>query len=394
LPFHIGRVFLYLTDAAQALTPLRGKTGFRDKIEPMTETKPSLPELLAMQIRTNGPMSIASFMGLCLTHPTKGYYKVADPLGAGGDFVTAPEISQMFGELIGFFVVNLWQQMGSPKAFTLLELGPGRGTLMSDMLRVACRAEGFRDALDLRMFETNPALIAEQNARLEPYEPKWIDAFEKVGDGSLIVVANEFFDAMPIRQFVRMPDGWHERMVGLKDDALSFGLDPSPIPLTAMPEAVANAEPNSVFEIGLASGEVMKRLSALVSKLGGAILAVDYGYEKTQTGETLQGVRAHQYADVLSTPGETDLSSHVDFEALGNLAAKAGLAVHPLLTQGEFLTRLGINERAKALSSANPHLADDIATAKKRLVAADQMGTLFKAFCAASPGLAPAGFLK
>lgn len=357
----------------------------------MTEA-PSLPELIDMQIRTSGPMSVASYMGLCLTHPSKGYYKVADPLGAAGDFVTAPEISQMFGELIGFFMVNLWQQMGSPKAFSLLELGPGRGTLMADMLRVACRAEGFRDALDLRLFETNPALIAEQNARLEVYEPKWIDAFEKVGDGPLLVVANEFFDAMPIRQFVRMEDGWHERMVGLSDGKRSFGLNPTPIPPSAMPEAVADAELNTVFEVGLASGEVMKRLAAIVGRQGGGILAIDYGYGRTQTGETLQGVRRHRFADVLDAPGETDLSAHVDFEALGTLAAKAGLQVQALATQGSFLTRLGIDQRVKGLSAANPAQADTIAAARDRLVDPGQMGELFKVFCAASPGLVPPGF--
>jgi NADH dehydrogenase [ubiquinone] 1 alpha subcomplex assembly factor 7 len=358
----------------------------------MQDNAPTLPELIDMQIRTSGPMSIASYMGLCLTHPSKGYYKTDDPLGAKGDFVTAPEISQIFGELIGFFVVNLWQQMGSPKDFTLLELGPGRGTLMADILRVACRAEGFRDGLDLRLFETNPALIAEQNARLEPYDPKWIDAFEKVGSGPLIVVGNEFFDALPIRQFVRMDNGWHERMVGLSEGKRSFGLNPTPIPVDAMPESVAGAEPNSVFEVGLASGEVMKRLAAIVSTQGGAILAIDYGYARTQTGETLQGVRRHQYADVLDAPGETDLSAHVDFEALGNVATRAGLQLQPLATQQQFLTRLGIDQRAKALSAANPTLAADIAAARARLVEPDQMGELFKAFCAASPGLLPPGF--
>uniref|UniRef100_UPI002AFF6061 class I SAM-dependent methyltransferase n=1 Tax=Devosia sp. TaxID=1871048 RepID=UPI002AFF6061 len=281
----------------------------------MPDKSPTLSELIDMQIRTGGPMSVANYMGLCLTHPKKGYYRTADPLGAAGDFVTAPEISQMFGELIGFFLVNLFQQMGSPKRFTLMELGPGRGTLMADILRVACRAEGFRDGLALRFFETNPALIAEQNARLAAYEPQWIDAFEKIDEAPLLVVANEFFDAMPIRQFVRMQDGWHERMVGLSEGRRSFGLNPTPIAPQAMPEAVAQAEINAVFEVGLASGEVTKRLSALIGRLGGALLAIDYGYGRTQTGETLQGVRNHRYADVLEAPGETDLSAHVDFEA-------------------------------------------------------------------------------
>ena len=360
----------------------------------MPDSTPTLPELIDMQIRTNGPMSVATYMGLCLTHPTKGYYRSADPLGVAGDFVTAPEISQMFGELLGFFFVNLWQQMGSPKDFTLLELGPGRGTLMADMLRVACRAEGFRDALDLRLFETNPTLISEQNARLEPYDPRWIDSFEKVGPGPLLVVANEFFDALPIRQFVRMADGWHERMVGLSDGHRSFGLNPTPIPVSAMPDAVANAEINAVYEVGLANSEVMKRLAGIASTQGGAVLAIDYGYSRTQTGETLQGVRRHAYTDVLDAPGEVDLSAHVDFEALGNVAASAGLTVQPLATQGQLLTRLGITERAKALSAANPGSAGDIATARARLTAPEQMGNLFKAFCAHSPGLQPMGFAQ
>lgn len=358
----------------------------------MAETTPTLPELIDVQIRTSGPMSIATYMGLCLTHPTKGYYKGADPLGVSGDFITAPEISQMFGELIGFFIVSLWQQMGSPREFTLLELGPGRGTLLADMLRVACRAEGFRDGLDLRLFETNPALIAEQNGRLEAYDPKWIDSFEKVGPGPLLVVANEFFDALPVRQFVRGADGWHERMVGLSDGQRQFGLNPTPIPVSAMPAAIADAELNAVFEVGLANGEVMSRLARTVSTQGGAILAIDYGYARTQTGETLQAVRRHKYADVLAAPGEADLSVHVDFEALGNVATQAGLAVQPLATQGEFLVRMGINERARALSGANPTLARDIAAARDRLVTPAQMGELFKVFCAASPGLTPPGF--
>jgi NADH dehydrogenase [ubiquinone] 1 alpha subcomplex assembly factor 7 len=358
----------------------------------MTDQSPSLPDLIDMQIRTTGPMSVATYMGLCLTHPGKGYYKGADPLGAKGDFVTAPEISQMFGELIGFFFVNLWQQMGQPRAFTLLEPGPGRGTLMADMLRVACRAEGFRDALDLRLFETNPALIAEQNARLEPYEPKWIDGFDKVGSGPLLVVANEFFDALPIRQFVRGQTGWHERLVGLVDGKRAFGLSPTPIPASAMPPSAADAPLNAIFEVALAGGEVMSRLARTISAQGGAILVVDYGYARSQTGETLQGVRRHAYADVLESPGDTDLSAHVDFEALGNVAQNAGLTAHPLLTQGQFLNRLGIADRARALSAANPGSAADIEQARKRLTGSDQMGDLFKAFCAASPGLFPPGF--
>ncbi len=354
----------------------------------------TLEEQIELQVRSSGPMSVATYMGLCLTHPTKGYYRTEDPLGTQGDFTTAPEISQMFGELIGFWLVNLWQQMDEPKAFTLLELGPGRGTLMSDILRVACRAPGFRDALDLRFFETSPALIALQKSRLESYDPQWVETFEQVGDGPLLVIANEFFDALPIRQFIRKPDGWHERMVGLVEGKRAFGLSPTPIPDSAMPEAVANAEMDTMLEVCFAGGEVMSRLAKTVAKQGGAILAIDYGYAQTRTGDTLQGVRNHAYADVLDLPGETDLSAHVDFGALATLARGAGLAAQPLATQGQFLSRLGIDERAAALSRANPGSADDIRTARDRLVAPEQMGDLFKVFCAHSPGLVPVGFVQ
>ncbi|QQR39885.1 class I SAM-dependent methyltransferase [Devosia rhizoryzae] len=353
----------------------------------------SLEEQIDLQIRTAGPMSVATYMGLCLTHPTKGYYKGADPLGAQGDFITAPEISQMFGELIGFWLVNLWQQMNEPKAFTLLELGPGRGTLMADILRVACRAPGFRDGLQLRLFETNPALMAEQNARLEVYDPKWLQNFDAFDEGPVLVVANEFFDALPIRQFVRKADGWHERQVGLLDGRRAFGLSPTPIPASAMPDALASAAEDTLLEVNFAGAEVMTRLAKVVAQQGGAILAIDYGYAQTRTGETLQGVRRHQFADVLDAPGETDLSAHVDFGALANVSRGAGLAAEPLATQGEFLTRLGIGERASALSRANPGSADDVQAAQNRLIGKDGMGELFKVFCAHSPGLAPAGFV-
>lgn len=352
----------------------------------------TLAQQIDLQITTTGPMSVATYMGLCLTHPTKGYYKGDDPLGAKGDFITAPEISQMFGELIGFHLVSVWQQMDEPKSFNLLELGPGRGTLMADILRVACRAPGFRDALKLKLFETNPALTVQQRNRLESYEPQWLENFEQFDTGPILVVANEFFDALPIRQFIRKPDGWHERMVGLADGKRVFGLSPTPTPAEAMPTAIENAEPDSLFEVCFAGSEVMSRIAKAVSKQGGSILAVDYGYARTQTGDTLQGVRNHAYADVLEEPGETDLSAHVDFGVLAAVAREIGLAVQPLATQGEFLTRLGIVERANALSGANPGSAEDIRTARDRLVGKDQMGDLFKVFCAHSPGLIPPGF--
>lgn len=358
----------------------------------MASEQLSLSELIDRQIRETGPMSIATFMGLALTHPREGYYTGADPLGAKGDFVTAPEISQMFGELIGFFVVNLWQQLGEPRSFTLLEPGPGRGTLMQDALRVAARAEGFLDACHLQLFETNPALKAQQAERLGQYNPYWADEIDAVADDPLIVVANEFFDALPIRQFVKATDGWHERQVGLRDGKRTFGLSPTPIPGEALPEAVRNDNDGAIYEVNLAAADALQRLGKRIAAQRGAILAIDYGYADTQTGETLQAVRRHSFADALEAPGEADLSAHVDFGALTRVASDLGLRVEPLATQRDFLSRMGIVERASALARANPGQIETIAAALRRLTDSSEMGTLFKVFCASAGDLEPIGF--
>jgi NADH dehydrogenase [ubiquinone] 1 alpha subcomplex assembly factor 7 len=356
---------------------------------------PSLSDLIDMQIREAGPISVATYMQLCLTHPRAGYYSGGDPLGTAGDFITAPEISQMFGELIGFFFVNLWQQLGEPPSFTLLELGPGRGTLMDDALRVAARAPGFLDALHLQFFESNPTLRATQQRRLGKYDPWWADEVDAVAGDPLFVVANEFFDALPIRQFVRTADGWHERQVGLRDGARAFGLSPLAIPPDALPGARADAKPGAVFEVGAAAANIVDRLARRIATNTGALIAIDYGYAGPMAGEsggTLQAVARHAYADPLASPGDTDLSAHVDFGALGRAAADAGLTVQPVATQGDFLARLGIRERARMLTDANPGEAGAIAAALRRLTDPAEMGELFKAFCATSSGLQPAGF--
>ncbi len=358
----------------------------------MASEQISLSDLIDRQIRETGPMSIATFMGLALTHPRDGYYSGADPLGAKGDFVTAPEISQMFGELIGFFVVNLWQQLGEPRSFTLLELGPGRGTLMQDALRVAARAEGFVDACHLQLFETNHALKAQQAERLGQYNPYWASEIDAVADDPLIVVANEFFDALPIRQFVRAPDGWHERQVGLRDGVRAFGLSPTPIANEAMPETVRGAAIGETYEVNLAAADALQRLGKRIAAQRGAILAVDYGYAETQAGETLQAVRQHGFADVLEAPGEADLSAHVDFGALGRVARDLGLRVEPVVAQRDFLGRMGIVERASALARANPGQVEAIAAALRRLTDSSEMGTLFKVFCASAGDIEPIGF--
>lgn len=345
-----------------------------------------LGALIAMQIRANGPISVAEYMQLCLSHPRHGYYRRGTAIGAEGDFVTAPEISQIFGELIGFFIVNLWQQLRQPPSFTLLELGPGRGVLMEDALRAAGKAPGFLDALHLQFFETNADLKGEQQVRLGKYSPYWAPEIDAVGDGPLFVIANEFFDALPIFQFVRKDGIWHERLVGLRDDRLVFGLAEAPS------ADFGPADDGAVREVSVTGIDAMTRLSDKVARQGGAILAIDYGYEGPRFGETLQAVRAHGFADPLESPGDTDISAHVDFAPLRKAATDLGLRVAPLATQGDFLRRLGAIERANALASANPAQAETVHAGLQRLIDPDQMGTLFKVFCAYGSGLEPAGF--
>lgn len=359
----------------------------------MAETEHSLGELIDMQIRTGGPISLATYMGLCLTHPSRGYYRKADPLGSGGDFITAPEVGQTFGEVIGAWVGEIYRQMGSPKTMTFLELGPGRGTLAADALRVATRMPGLAGALTLCLYETNPVLIDLQREKLAPYRPRWIDDLDAVPDAPLIVVANEFFDALPVRQFVKRGGKWYERVVGLIEGRRAFGLAPTPYDGDLLGPAFADAEEGEVTEIGLAARQTMERLAHLVAPRGGAILAIDYGYPRTRPGETLQAVSRHAYADPLAEPGATDLTTHVDFEALGFAARMAGLTMPPLVTQARFLTSLGLVERHKALAAANPDKAAELDAALDRLTNPAQMGDIFKVFCAASPGLAPPGFL-
>ncbi len=337
-------------------------------------------------IVADGPMPVSTYMRLCLTHPRFGYYVSGDPLGLGGDFVTAPEISQMFGELIGFFFVNLWQQLGEPASFTLLELGPGRGTLMEDFLRAAGRAPGFTDALHLQLFESNATLRAEQDRRLGAYSPYWASDVDAVADDPLFVVANEFFDALPVTQHQMRAGRWHERQVGLLDGRRAFGLSPTPSPFHQP------AEDGAIVESRPDAAAIFSRLARRIADQGGAFLAIDYGYAGPAFGDTLQALRGHAPVDPLEHPGTSDLTAHVDFTPLAEAAVSAGLSAAPFATQGDFLRRLGIDQRAAALSNANPDQADDIAAATRRLTASDDMGDLFKVLCACSPGLRPEGF--
>ncbi|RAI40214.1 hypothetical protein CH341_24300 [Rhodoplanes roseus] len=331
-------------------------------------------------------------MALCLGHPTLGYYATRDPLGAAGDFTTAPEISQMFGELLGIWAAAIWQQMGSPEKVRLVELGPGRGTMMADMLRAARVLPPFRAALDVHLVETSPVLEQRQRETLATagVALAWHQALEAVPDGPAIIVANEFFDALPVHQAVKSRQGWCERTVALDPDG-TFVLATGPAE-TALAERVPEfwrvAPSGSVFEWRDAAP-----VEALARRVvhGGAALVIDYGHVDQGLGETLQAVRGHGFADPLATPGEADLTAHVDFSALAAAATAAGARVDGPVTQAAFLQRLGIVARAERLKAAAPQKAADVDAALARLLAPGKtgMGTLFKVLACADPALGP-----
>ena len=344
-------------------------------------------------IATDGPIPIAHYMGLALSHPVHGYYATRDPFGARGDFVTAPEISQMFGELIGLWAVAVWQLMGSPAALHLVELGPGRGTLMADALRASAVVREFRAALSVHLVETSPFLRRRQEDTLTALGAPlaWHRDMAEVPAGPAIVIANEFFDALPVNQAVKAPDGWHERMVGRADDRLVFALHPEPAPgfEHLLPQAVQTARVGAVFE--WRSDAIVRELAQRVARDGGVALAIDYGHAQSGAGETLQAVGAHRFVDPLAAPGEHDLTAHVDFQALAAAARAAGARVHGPQPQGAFLTALGIEQRAERLKMrATSEQARDIDAALARLTASgpDAMGELFKSIAFADPKLA------
>jgi NADH dehydrogenase [ubiquinone] 1 alpha subcomplex assembly factor 7 len=356
-----------------------------------------LAEGLAQRIARTGPISIAEFMAECLTHPRHGYYTRRDPFGAAGDFVTAPEISQMFGELIGLCLAEAWTAQGRPAPFTLAELGPGRGTLMADALRATRTVPGFHDAMRLVLVEVSPALRKLQAERLAAHRPEWCDGVAGLDRtrGPLFAVANEFFDALPIRQFVRAGSGWAERMVGLDGaGALAFGLAP-PAPLADLARRSDDTRDGDLVELCPAGAATAAALGRNIAERGGVCLVVDYG-DWRSLGDTLQAVRNHEPAGPLETPGEVDLTAHVDFEALALAAAGAGCAHSRLTPQGVFLERLGITHRARTLARGlDGDALDRHVAAHRRLTHPDEMGNLFKAMAlyptsaAPPPGLDP-----
>jgi len=360
----------------------------------MADTAAALLEEIRRRIAVGGPMPVADYMRLCLTHPEHGYYVKRDPLGAGGDFITSPEISQMFGELIGVWMATVWRQMGAPENFRIIELGPGRGTLLDDALRATKAVPGFREAAVLHLVEISPALREVQERRLAKagVAMLWHDTLEDVPGGASIIVANEFIDALPVHQAVKQDDGWHERVVNVSAEGnLVFDTAREALRFfeTSLPRSLRQAALGSIYEW---------RADSIALELGrrtrdeGAALIIDYGHANSGLGDTLQAVARHSFTDPLRAPGMADLTAHVDFEAVAQCAETMGARIHGPIRQRDLFLRLGIEKRAAALKSAvSEQKAAEIEIALSRLIVggARGMGELFKAIAIAAPKLGP-----
>jgi NADH dehydrogenase [ubiquinone] 1 alpha subcomplex assembly factor 7 len=358
-----------------------------------------LQRLLARRIRATGPLGISEYMAEALHHPRFGYYTRHDPIGSAGDFITAPEVSQIFGELLGLWCADAWARMGRPDPVILAELGPGHGTLMADALRALSVAPHFRRALRLHLVEASAMLRRLQAEKLGGAEPIWHDDLADLSHGPLILIANEFLDALPIRQFVRGASGWHERRVALAEDGerLAFAVDGAPSLAPALaPPALQSAPPGSIWEICPAAATLAASLGLRLKRQGGVALFIDYGYVASAGGDTLQAVKNHRRHDVLTDPGKADLTAHVDFADFAAVAMRAGARAFGPVTQAAFLTALGAKERAaQLLKEATRAQATAIESGARRLLDENAMGTLFKALALASPTLgAPAGFTE
>ena len=358
----------------------------------MTETSPLLSEIKKL-IKSSGPMPVWRYMQLCLMHPSYGYYLSRDPLGREGDFITAPEVSQMFGELLGLWAASVWKAMGSPPLLRLIEIGPGRGTMMADALRALRVLPPLYQALSIHLVEVNPVLRDKQNAALSgSRDITWHDSIDDVPDGPSVILANEYFDVLPIHQAVKGENGWHERTVEIDGDGkLAFGVASEPIPRfeVLLPASVRTAPAGAVFE-WRPDAEIMK-IASRVRDQEGAALIIDYGHLRSDAGDTFQAIARHSFADPLKDPGQADVTAHVDFQALVRAAEDLGARVHGPVPQGDFLKRLGIETRAISLMAKASHeVSEDVASALKRLIGGGSsgMGQMFKVLGISEPNLA------
>lgn len=353
-----------------------------------------LARRLKAQIAADGPTPLDVYWRAAMTDPEHGYYMGGHPIGAEGDFTTAPEISQIFGELIGLWLVDRWRQAGAPNPFALIELGPGRGQLMADALRAARLDPTFGDAANLILAEAGPEMRAEQAKRLAPHDPDWRDdwqsALAMADDMPIFLVANEFFDALPIRQFAWDGDAWRERLVGCEDDAFAFVAGPPGLPPNATPPDAADPPEGAILEVSTEREDAATAIARQVVASGGAALLIDYGHGTSKLGDSLQAIRDGQPADPLAMPGAADITSHVDFASLGRAAGKAGARPWGPVDQGAFLLALGAEARAEALKRrADAAGAAEIDRAVRRLLHPLAMGSLFKAMAITPPTSPP-----
>ncbi len=344
-----------------------------------------LKALIQARIADTGAVTVAEFMELALGHPEYGYYMKGDPFGIGGDFTTAPEISQIFGEMIGLWAAIAWQQIGQPERTILIECGPGRGTLMSDFLRAANTVPEFRHSIDLHLVENSPAMRALQRSTLAGLAPTWHDSIDTVPAGPSIVVANEFLDALPIRQFVKTAYGWAERRIDFVADEFTF-VPGEKISAGELFLPTATAIPGTIFETCPAALNFADKLNRRMKDHSCAALFIDYGHAEPGIGETLQAVRDHKFADPLSDPGAADITAHVDFTSFADRLRDGGARTLGPVSQSEFLYALGISERAnRLLGGATAAQAESIRSATQRLTDPGQMGNLFKVMVATRP---------
>ena len=342
-----------------------------------------LAALLAARIRAGGPITLADYMAECLLHPVHGYYTTRNPFGTAGDFTTAPEVSQMFGELLGLCLAQAWLDQGAPTPFALAEMGPGRGTLMADILRATKAVPGFHDGLRLMLVEASRRLRAVQAETLAPWQPTFLDRVQDLPHLPLFLVANEFFDALPIRQFQRAGAGWRERLVGVMGGGLGFGLGPiRPVP--ALTPRLTDTAEGQIVEICPSASAIVAEIATRVASKGAALI-LDYGGWHS-LGDTFQALQAHAPVDPFAQPGMADLTAHVDFAAL---VAACPPATTAYTTQGALLSALGIAHRSERLAQnlSGPALQSHLA-ATHRLTAPQEMGTLFKVL-AVHPVLPP-----
>jgi NADH dehydrogenase [ubiquinone] 1 alpha subcomplex assembly factor 7 len=349
---------------------------------------------LKERIARNGPISIADFMEACVVGSPDAYYSSRQPIGAQGDFITAPEVSQIFGELLGLWAVATWQAMGAPRPITVAELGPGRGTLIADALRAWQSVPNFLENVTIALVETSPVLREAQHAALHGAQAAvhWCETIEDVPRGALIVNANEFVDALPIRQLVWRDGEWRERCLTIGrggDFTFCEGRPVENESLRQLAQAL-RAPDGSILEVRPAASALVAELAARAREAPLAALVVDYGHDRTACGDTLQAVQHHRYADPLASPGEVDLTAHVDFAALKDTATAHGLSAYGPMPQGEFLLKLGLETRRDRLcDNATPEQKQDIVSGAARLADPQSMGLLFKALALTSAGLAP-----